>query len=81
VGVEFPHAPNPPRGCSWSTDCLGDVLSRAEAYTSVSFLLVGFLLLYRRMWQPRGCAPEGGDDVMEVMIRFSAIARDVPSAG
>jgi len=45
----------------------------------VSF--VGFLLLYRRMWQPRGSAPKGGDDVMAVMIRFSAMAPDVSRAG
>ena len=33
------------------------------------------------MWQPRGSAPEGGDDVMAVMIRFSLMARDVSRAG
>ena len=45
----------------------------------VSF--VGFFLLYRRMWQPRGSAPKGGDEIMAVMIRFLAIARDVSRAG
>jgi len=81
VEVEFPGALNPPRGCSQSTDRLWDLLCRVEADASVSFLFVGFLLLYRRMWQPRGSAPKGGDDVMAVMIRFSAMARDLSRAG
>ena len=78
--VEFTRAPNPPRGCSQTTNRLWDLLSRAEAYASVSFLFVGFLLLYRHMWQPRGSAPKGWYDVMAVMIGFSAMARDVSRA-
>jgi len=33
------------------------------------------------MWQPRGSARKGGDDVMAVMIRFSAMARTCPGWG
>jgi hypothetical protein len=36
---------------------------------------------YRHMWQTRGSAPKGADDVMAVMIRFSAMAQDVSRAG
>jgi len=38
-------------------------------------------LVYIHMWQPRGSAPKGGDDVMAVMIRFSAMARTCPRPG
>ena len=38
-------------------------------------------LVYIRMWQPRGSAPKGGDDVMAFMIRFSAMARTCPGPG
>jgi hypothetical protein len=33
------------------------------------------------MWQTRGFAPKGGDDVMAVMNRFLAMAPDVSRAG
>jgi len=38
-------------------------------------------LVYIRMWQPRGSAPKGEDDVMAVMIRFSAMAQACPEPG
>ena len=38
-------------------------------------------LVYIRMWQPTGSASKGGDDVMAVMIRFSAMARTCPGPG
>jgi len=49
--------------------------------THLGFVFLWIFLLYRRMWQPRGSAPEGGDDVMAVSIRFSAMARAVLRAG
>jgi hypothetical protein len=52
-----------------------------EAYALALFIFLGSFLLYIRMWQPRGSASKGGDDVMAVMIRFSALARDVSRAG
>jgi len=33
------------------------------------------------MCHPRGSAPKGGDDVMAVMIRFSAMAQTCPGPG
>ena len=33
------------------------------------------------MWQPRGSAIKGGDDVMAVMIRFSAMDETYPVPG
>jgi len=45
------------------------------------FSLYEVSLVYIRMWQPRGSAPKGGDDVMAVMIRFSAMARTCPGPG
>jgi len=42
--VEFPRSPNPPRGCSYSTDRLWDWLSRVEKYALVLFLFGRFIL-------------------------------------
>ena len=48
----------------------------------VLFLSVwGFLLFMHVCGSPGGLLLKGGDDVMVVMIRFSAIARDVSRAG
>jgi len=41
------------------------------------FFLYGSSLVYTRMWQPRGSASTGGDDVMAFRIRFLPMARDV----
>ena len=60
VEVEFPRAPNPPRGCSWSTDRLWDLLSRAEAYAPVSFLLWGFSCYIDVCGRPGGLLLKGG---------------------
>ena len=49
--------------------------------THLGFVFLWVSLLYRRMWQPRGSAPNGGDDVMAVMNMFSAMERDVSWAG
>ena len=52
---------------------------RTRTHLGFVFLL-GFFC-HIRMWQPRGSAPKGGDDVMAVMIRFSPMAQDVSRAG
>ena len=57
---------------------LTEVIWRHTHGVSFSY---GFSLVYTCMWQPRGSAHTGGDDVMAFVIRFSLMARDRSGAG
>jgi len=62
VDVRFPRAPDPPNG--YHTVLIGcGTCGFVHLCTLNGCLIVSFLLLYRIM-QPRGYAPEEGDNVM-----------------
>jgi hypothetical protein len=60
------------------------VVGLIQSWGGVCICLVSFLLgflVYKHRWQSRGSVPELVDNVMAVMIRFSAMARDESEAG